>query len=333
MLKQIRIILSVIIILCLTFLISSCPYASRYYVALGDSVSAGYGLTSNDESYPAILYNLLKKDGYANNYENMSVNGYTTTMLLEQLNNLDNEEMRILGNAQIITLNIGGNNLVVPFFNYLSKYKITYGIDEIRPRIESIIRNALNLIYGVRSRGQIFNPNPDLSRAIINDIVSRINAVIERYGNEEVTSNLKAISSILKGSFSAELNYELEKGVNAFTNEFKDIIIWLKINAPKATIIVNTVYNPIPQEILGESLEIYSITNKLIESMNNIIILESQSSGFNVTDTYNYLSSELDMMIFNLNPYEGNLSLDLIHPNADGHKRIAELNYEVFKQR
>ena len=124
-------VLTIKMIICSTILFTSCPNTPRYYVALGDSVASGYGLPTHEESYPAIFYSLLEKEGYVNNYANMAYNGFTTTMLLEYLHNMDIESIRILENARVITLNIGGNNILVPFFKYLSNLRVVSGVDII----------------------------------------------------------------------------------------------------------------------------------------------------------------------------------------------------------
>ena len=41
-------------------------------------------------------------------------------MLLEFLNEMTDARLKLFRNARIITLNIGGNNILVPFGNYLS---------------------------------------------------------------------------------------------------------------------------------------------------------------------------------------------------------------------
>ncbi|MCL2412268.1 MAG: SGNH/GDSL hydrolase family protein [Treponema sp.] len=292
---QIKTILTISAILLLSFFIFSCKELPRYYVALGDSVSAGFGLTSDEKNHPEIFFSFLENDGYVDYFANMAVSGFTTTMLLDLLNNLDNEELQILRNAQIVTLNIGGNNLIVPFVNYVSRFRPAPVSGDILSVIEDLVSRALRLL----SNG--------------------------------FTSSFDEISSILRGSFSPELQSELDKGVRIFSEEFAEIIEWLNRKAPRATVIVNTIYNPIPQEVFGVSLEISNIVNMLIESMNNIIIQKSNTRGFIVTDLYSQLSYRLDMMIFNLNPFAGPMSLDIIHPNAAGQRLIAELNYETFR--
>ena len=150
-------------------------------------------------------------------------------------------------------------------------------------------------------------------------------------GTGEIISGSPDAFSTFNGSFSPALKENLEIGVQTFSYEFIEIISWLKENAPKATILVNTVYSPIPREILGASLEFSIAVDHLIKSMNSTIIRESKR-GYLVIDTYTHLSN-IDMMRFNINPTARDLSLDIIHPNATGHNLIAQLNHQTYKHR
>ena len=284
--KSIKYVLAIKLIICLTILLTSCQEEPKNnFIALGDSVAYGYGLSLQEESYPAIFYSMLENEEAFDNYYNLAVNGFTTTKLLEYLNNISTKELNDLKNARIVTLNIGGNNVLVPFMNYLSNLQAVTGMENIISGTSDILEGYLDII------------------------------------------------DIIYGSFSPELTDELEKGITAFSDEFKEIITWIEKNAPKATIIVNTVYNPVPPEVLMSSIEISIIANMLVESMNNIIIQESKSRRYLVSDIYANLSNQLDMMIFNINPFIGDISFDIVHPNADGHRIIAQLNYETFMQR
>jgi len=331
-------ILTISIILYLIIHITSCPTPQRYYIALGDSVSAGYGLTSPEESHPAVFFNLIKNDDYIDDYINMSVSGFTTSMLLEYLNNFDAEELRIIKNAHVITLNIGGNNILVPFLNYLSDSNFFSGVENIKLGTESVISGAYGIISGIKTRIENISSEQDDNNAASAGVISGISDVITGFGSiiigtGEVISGYPEFFYILTGTFSPELKDTLENGVQTFSDDFINIITWIKERAPKAVIIVNTIYNPIPHEVLRSSVEISIAANLLIESMNSIIIQESKSGGYLVTDIYSHLSYQLNMMKFNINPSVGDLSFDIIHPNAEGHNLIALLNYETFKQR
>ena len=322
------------ILLCSTILVTSCANEPRYYIALGDSVSSGYGLTAPGYSHPSKFFAMLENEGYVDNYVNMAVDGFTTTMLLNFLNSMENEKLRVFRDARIITLNIGGNNILHPFFNYLSNLGFASGADTIRAGAGDIAAGTRGVFSGV---GNIL-PESDLNTAVFTDVISGFGDIAAGArsiitGSGEIISGSVNALSTFAGSFSPKLRAELDNAVQTFSGEFIEIIAWLENNAPRATIIVNTVYNPIPQEILGASLEIANTTSTLIESINRVIIQKSESMEYLVTDIYSHLSNELSLMHFNLNPFAGNVSFDIVHPNAEGHNLIAQLNFETFMQR
>ena len=322
------------LLLCSTILIISCANEPRYYIALGDSVSAGYGLTAPDNSHPSKFFAMLKDEGYVDDYVNMAADGFTTAMLLNFLNNMENEKLRIFRNTRIITLNIGGNNILHPFSNYLANLGFASGADTIRAGVGDIAAGARGVFSGV---GNIL-PESDLDTLVITDVISGLGDIVAGTrsiitGSGEIISSSLNVFSTFAGSFSPELRAELDNALQIFSDEFIEIIAWLESNAPRATIIVNTVYNPIPQEILGASLEIANATNTLIESINKIIIQKSESREYLVTDVHSHLSNQLSLMNFNLNPFARDISFDIVHPNAEGHGLIAQLNFDTFMQR
>jgi len=335
--KPFRLVLKIALIINLAIFIISCPNPQRNFVALGDSVAYGYGLTSQEESYSALFYNMLEIEENIDNYTNLAVNGFTTTMLLEYLNNIDKNELKKIKNAQIVTLNIGGNNVLVPFIEHVSNLQIVSGVENVKSGAEGVFTGTRDVFTGLVSGIRNIFTDQEVDKSAIEKVKSGIDDLAAGFenlitGTSDIITGYLDLLDIFFGSFSPELKDDLEKGIQAFSDEFTEIIKWIKKRAPKATIIVNTIYNPVPQEVLNSSIEISIIANLLIESMNSIIIQESKSGGYLVTDVYTNLSEQLDMMIFNLNPFAGNLSFDVVHPNALGHRLIAELNYETYMQ-
>jgi len=335
--KIIKLVITIILIIWFINFISSCSKSQTYFVALGDSVGSGFGLDFPEESYPALLFNLLKNEQYLNNYVNRAVDGHTTTMVLDYLNNIDAEEKHIYENAKVISLNIGGNNVIVPFKNYLSNLQIVFGVEKITSGTENLIYGTRSLITGISEGIKNILSDSDDNCTVANTIVvSGINDIKTGIGSistgaGEIIDGFPSAFSTFNGSFSPVLENELEKGINAFSIEFLEIIAWLKENAPQVIIIVNTIYNPFPQQVLGSSVEFSIVVDRLIQAMNTIIIQES-NRGYLVADIYAHLSN-IKMMRFNINPSTGSrLSFDVIHPSAEGHLLIAQLNYNTFIQ-
>jgi len=235
----------------------------RNFIALGDSVAYGYGLASVEESYSAVFYTMLINEGYnLDGYTNLAVNGFTTAMLMDCLNSIDEDSLNLIRNAYIITLNIGGNNILVPFSDYMSK-------------------------------------------------------------NDYNTSGFFGMFSDLP-----ELMTALQNGADDFTNEFKEIISWLNINAPSATIIVNTIFNTVPEYLPWMS----DMANTLLAAINDEIFKLSKAKKYLVADIYSNLVFDSSMFDFNLDPSTGDISFDFVHPNAIGHDIIAKINYNMYNQ-
>ena len=302
-------ILSTILLLCLllsfaAFTACSAEPKPHIYIAIGDSVPSGYGLFSPEESYPAIFYELLKSEGYVDDYINMAESGATTTRLLEILHAMDGENLHLFRQARIVTLNIGGNNILAPFLAY---------INALTEKLESD--------------------------------VNRIKDSGDWSGVWDIASGAVDFGFTFFGWFSDELKSELENGVRTFSVEFKEIIDWIEKNAPKATIIVNKVYNPIPPEMKIVDIPILDIpvyfpldisekANELIESINAAILRENEKAGYLILDSDTLLASltyNSDRLNINLDLFSDDFSVD-IHPNAEGHKLMAQSSYESFVQ-
>lgn len=79
----------------------------KNYVALGDSISTGYGLTEKEHAFTNLLADALS-DHYS--YYNYAVDGNTSNNLIERL--LEEEVIQKIENAEIITITIGGNDIL-----------------------------------------------------------------------------------------------------------------------------------------------------------------------------------------------------------------------------
>lgn len=93
------------------------------YVALGDSVPAGYGLGDAKDCYVNRFSKLMTENGYLNKKYNYAVSGSTTKSLLSGFKNMQQtnpKKYEAINNADVITLNIGGNNVLGPFLKAIN---------------------------------------------------------------------------------------------------------------------------------------------------------------------------------------------------------------------
>ena len=117
--------LSVLLSLCLVLsLLPTAAFAQgKSYVALGDSITTGYGLTdAENDGFAALVAN---KNGYE--LTNLAEDGATSSDLLKVVQ--DEENADILQNADLITITIGGNDLMGALYQFLAD-KYNEGKDE-----------------------------------------------------------------------------------------------------------------------------------------------------------------------------------------------------------
>jgi lysophospholipase L1-like esterase len=169
--------------------------------------------------------------------------------------------------------------------------------------------------------------------AELNRVMNRVAVVLDDVTG--VLSNLLdlelvAAVPIILGNFPPELEADLRRGVNIFTREFREIIDWLEVHAPDATLIVNTVYNPFPPEFMGLPIEMSHRAEALTQDINRVIMRESAARGFLVSDVHASFTGEM-MTNLHLDLESMTLTFDFIHPSPAGHELIKQLNYETFR--
>jgi acyl-CoA thioesterase-1 len=127
--------------------------SKRKIIALGDSLTAGFGL-AEPESYPYLLQQKLKADGYDYEVVNAGVSGDTSLGGLERADWVLGQE-----NAEILILELGANDLLrgMP-------------VDRMKANLDGIIRKAKEKNVRVLLCGMLAPPTAgsDYSRDYIN---------------------------------------------------------------------------------------------------------------------------------------------------------------------
>jgi len=297
------------------------------FIALGDSVPSGYGLYGYRDNpvgtYTSLLYEKLYHEGLTDKYINLAESGLTTTTLLQQLHSLDEDALFYFYNAEVITINIGGNNILTPFLRYTSALRIVDGAEDVAAGAGGIwsgIAGAWNWAWGANDTDGIMEN--------IDDVITGLEDILHGIG--DIVMGTPSAAAPFLGLFSPELETQLVDGVADFYYEFTQIITWVETAAPRATIIVNTIYNPIPPQLIFIPIYVSEWATYFINSMNYVITTESEARGHLVVDMYEHMTNRLDLMAFNLNPFADDISFDIIHPNAYGHGLIARLKFEAL---
>ncbi len=185
------------LLLVLTFILTLIPVSSVHihaadsesltYLALGDSISTGYGLagyTPEAHSTEGFAYQLASELGYTLN--NKAVDGNTSADILEQLNNASHAKYvsaEELTAADVISITVGGNDLMALLYAKIAE-QTTSTTDTAKDmpallqagNTEALLA-AINLLTASQS---IYIVNdPDFEPAI-NAIINNLNAIVEK---------------------------------------------------------------------------------------------------------------------------------------------------------
>lgn len=264
--KKIITLLLCLVIICLSWSssISSIDAAASekaLYVALGDSITSGYGLVSfinNDVSNRNSIDNYVTKLGKAQGIKtvNLGIEGINSTAFLKAISNPVTKEQKAevarIKEASLISLTIGGNNIFIPLLN----------------SVNDGIGNGKNIFNADASEIQM--------------------AVINLFFNQEALDKLKA--NISQGAEVFSGNEKLHK-----TGDFEKIISTLKALNPKAKIIVQTIYNPF-DFILPDT-----INSTLLSMNAEIIKASNKGKNYMVADVYSaFAKAGKDIQLINV---------------------------------
>lgn len=217
------------------------------YLALGDSITTGYGLKDGEKSFPEIV---AEKKGYA--LINRAVNGNTASGIIEQMKSP--AVITDIQKADVITITCGGNDLMGMLYEYVAEI---YNGDapesmKIQPGdILGILSNPADLRY----------------QALMTAAMTALN------GNEEmgVTPFLQSL--------------DVQLAMADFLKNMGVILTGIKMTNPDARIIFATQYNPYRfftgvYQGMNEAMEVGA--NLLSSS----ITAYSHVLGYEVADVY-----------------------------------------------
>lgn len=148
--KILKSVLSLVVTICLVTIPSQSLAATlnkNTYVALGDSISTGYGL--EDRESDSFVSKIAKE--YNLNLTNLSEDGMNTTIMLNLLNSNDENSIaykEAIKNADLITVSIGGNDLFQPLMNIM-KQALNLNSDATSEEVQEAIKNNSNALVNI----------------------------------------------------------------------------------------------------------------------------------------------------------------------------------------
>ncbi|MEL7658796.1 MAG: SGNH/GDSL hydrolase family protein [Bacillota bacterium] len=280
---------------------ASAQPMTLHYVALGDSVT--YGMSAYAPTYPYPLYygyaDMLKDtlDDYgAVDYLNAGIPGLDSSEMLGFLTSDLGYRYAVSG-RNLVTINIGGNNLLTPFIA------------------------AIFSAFGVILEG-------DITEADFMHLIYNINLM----GEEDALaaySNLNNPSGQLANAFKA--------GVKSFKNDLPKIIAEVKVLAPDSMITVNTLYNPLEtDDPLYKLVDKYvrQINNFIWATYaeSGFAVADVYNGFKSYAGPYDLVAFDSDMAIVSaleMEPLKVAAYVDP-HPNTFGHIIIATLEFAAY---
>lgn len=104
---------------------------ARHILAFGDSLFAGYGLASPDQSYPAQMQSALRAEGINAQIANAGVSGDTTAAGLQRLDFTLNSQAQA---PDLVILELGGNDLLRGLPPEQTKANLAAMLDKLKAR-------------------------------------------------------------------------------------------------------------------------------------------------------------------------------------------------------
>ena len=272
--------------LCLSLLPGTALAAGETYLALGDSITTGYapgnttvGSPFADQVAAALGYTL----------DNQAAVGETSGTLNNKLTNLSSS----ISNASLITITIGGNDLMNALYNYLA--------EEWNAGHEGDSKTAQDIQTMLTS----INTSDPASLMDLYTLVGYLGGFAE---SEQATEAL--------GTFGTNL---------------ASIVTAIKAQNSNATILVATQYNP--YYALAKSAEgtafadtASQISNAFetgVAALNGAIKMVASAGSCQVVDVYTAFRSAVDGDP-SVNPCNASMATLDFHPNQAGHDRIAQ---------
>ncbi|MCD8020360.1 MAG: GDSL-type esterase/lipase family protein [Clostridiales bacterium] len=284
--KQRFLSLMLTVILCVSMIpsIAFAESTTPYYLALGDSITTGYGL--DDASTEC--FTVLLADQIGAELENKVADGYTSEDVLADLESGDLDSS--IASADLITITLGGNDLMDVFYQSVADvYNDTYNDDMTVEDIKEVLAS----------------PTSNLTVAM---------RLLNIVNSDDFVEYL-------------ESSEDLVQATETFTDNLKAIISYLRTENASNVILVETQYNPYLW-IGDDYANITAAFQVGVDALNNAII-GAASSGFTVADVATAFANSEENLC-NADSSLSSLNFDF-HPNADGHKVIAEVMADAYE--
>lgn len=257
------------------------------YLALGDSITTGYGLEdAGTEAFPVLLTEALGEE--VDSLVNKAVNGDTAVQLLAHLS--EEAYREAVRDAKLITVTVGGNDLMALLYAFLAD-ALGMSAEEVRAILEAgEDMETLTLAAEAINNGS-FAPTEEEIGAVIDNIT-------------KIVAEIKALNA--DAVIVIATQYHPYENLAADIREVYDLLP-----------LVGKEYIPLADAIL-------KLSDTVEDALGTLNTLIAAGEGYYVADTYTAFT-ESDINLCNAALTTGpSVSVNLdFHPNAAGHAVIA----------
>ncbi len=279
--------ISVLLICILLLGMSTVSFAKNCTIlAIGDSISAGYGLSDRQAE---CFVSLMAQAG--DSVINHAVDGNKATDIISQLTDTENENYvspEDIKNAHVVTITCGGNDMMSLLYE-----KIAIEYQSVHPRKQKITPDE---VLGKLAEGNVYAMAAAIHVLDIDDEAYYMN----------------------DGEFGVRLD--------EFITNLLWITDYIHSLNPDARILVATQYNPYVEFEKSSGLGVlYSGMEDGATRLNEEITENAPNGGYVVCDVKSAFDSYVgNEDLYNANPDLDNINLDF-HPSKAGHEVIAEV--------
>lgn len=293
--RMLAVLLSVVMVLGILPVTASAGEGENpVYLALGDSITTGYAPPLENGTPQEVERPFADQVAAAQGYEltNMAEDGETSASLLTKLQETNSDELAAVTSADLITITVGGNDLMGALYAYLAEEYVkenpdVQGFDADDAKALLMSGNPAFLAFAV---GKISG----------GDFTMKILATLETF-----TTNLTAIVEEIKQA-----------------NPQASILVATQYN-PYYYLAKSTEGTP----FADTASKISSAFETGVKALNQVISTGAASADYQVVDVYTAFETAADSGINPCNPsYTPPMTISLdFHPNQTGHDLIAKV--------
>ncbi len=261
--------------------------ASPSYVALGDSITTGYGLAEGETAFPRTVANNVDAT-----LTNLAADGETSASLLTKLQK-DESVKTAVSDADVITITIGGNDLMDALYEYLAaSYNTTH-------------------------------PDAPTTAKQIKEMLTGQGGAV----------NIGTLWLLITPLTQFPTSSEFTTAVDTFSTNLSSIVSQIKMLNESARIVVATQYNPYSHLSNSTIDSVVTAFNNGIQRLNEKISSQTDikvADVYTAFSSQNTSENPLCNASFSMDTENININLDF-HPNAKGHEVIAGVVGEAVK--